>query len=46
VVAAPVGRTTLNMSINIGELEALFLYPEKSVSGRLVDVANSGLART
>ena len=35
------------MSIKVGELEALFLYPEKSVSGRLVDVATwAGTALT
>jgi uncharacterized protein YcbX len=37
-----VGRTTSNMSIKIGEVEALFRYPEKSMSGEPLEVADLG----
>src|SRR4030065_37974 len=37
-----VGRTTSNMPIKVGEVEALFRYPVKSMSGELLEVADLG----
>jgi hypothetical protein len=41
-VMLSVGRTTSNMSIKIGEVEALFRYPVKSMSGEPLEVADLG----
>src|SRR5262245_63724047 len=37
-----VARTTSNMPIKVGEVEALFRYPVKSMSGELLEVAELG----
>ena len=37
-----VGQTASNMSIKVGEVEAIFRYPVKSMSGEFLEVANLG----